>query len=124
MTDYEILKFLGLDIRDQSIIFYDEDLNEHILEYNEIIDISIEQAYIPFEKKIGFWLEKLFLQRRYLGIFNSKPINEDYRNIYELEIELTNYRVLSRKVRNADIYECKEFISEINELINSQIMNS
>ncbi|TLX77025.1 hypothetical protein E9993_04905 [Labilibacter sediminis] len=117
MTDYDILKYLGLDISDQKVIFYDDKSNNYILELNEIKDISLDNAYIPLEKKLGFWFEKLFVQRSFMGILDSKTYNDDYRNIYDLEIELIDNRVLSRKVIDADITECKEFISEISKLI-------
>ena len=117
MNDYDILKYLGLEIRDEAVVFYDDDSNEHILQFNEIKDISFDNACLPVEKKLGFWLEKLFVVRNFIGLVNTNTLNEDYRHIYELEIELVNNRVLSRKVRGAYIYDCKEFISEINKLI-------
>ena len=117
MDDYDILKYLGLEIRDQAVIFYDNDSLEHILEFSEIKDISLDNASMPIENKLGFWIEKLFVQRRFGGFLSSRTYNEDYRNVYELEIELIDNRVLSKKVRDANISECNEFIAEINKLI-------
>ena len=117
MDDNDILKYLGLEIRDQAVIFFDDDSLEHILEFSEIKDISLENASMPIENKLGFWIEKLFVIRRFNGFLSSETYNEDYRNVYELEIELIDNRVLSRKVRDANIFECKEFIAEINSLI-------
>ena len=117
MNDYEILKHLGLEIRDQSVDFYDDDSIEHILKINEIKDISFEKAFIPIQNKLGFWIEKLFVQRGFWGFFNPQTYNEDYRKIYELEIELNDHRVLSRKVKNPDVFECQEVIEGINKLI-------
>ncbi len=118
MTDYDILKYLGLDIRDDRIIFYDDYSNEYIFSFDEIEDITLDNAYIPIEKKLKFWFEKVCVQQSFMGILNSKTETEDYRNIYELEIELTDNHVFSRKVINADINECKEFIKDISKLIS------
>ncbi|MCG8583026.1 MAG: hypothetical protein MI866_24120 [Bacteroidales bacterium] len=116
MTDYDILKYLGLEIKDGGLVFYDDDSNEYNLEFSEIKDITLESAYIPLERKLAFWMEKLLVKRSFMGILDNRSYNEDYRTVYELEIELTGHRVLSRKVRDADIVECKEVISEINRL--------
>ncbi len=119
MTDYDILQYLGLEIRDDKVIFYDDCSNENIFGLGEIKDVLLENAYTTVSKKIIFWFEKIFVQRRFMGVLDSKTYTEDYRKVYELEIELSDGRVLSRKVRNADIMECKEFIDELVGLSTS-----
>jgi len=119
LDDYEILKYLGLEIRDEHLIFFDDDSEEHVLEFSAIKSISIEQAFAPIETKVGFWFNKLFVQRKINGILVSDSDQEDYRDLYELEIELTDHRVLSRKVKDGDLVEIREFLAEINKLITS-----
>ncbi len=122
MDDYEILKYLGLEVRDQHIVFYDEEEEEYLLDFSSIKEISIEKAFTPIEKKVGFWA-KLYID---FGLKNSGFVNRDHKSVkaywhdYEIEIELTDHRVLSRKVRDINLYEVKAFIEEINNLINAQ----
>ena len=118
MNDYDILKNLGLAIEDNTLIFYDDDSAEHVIEFNTISDITFEKAYITSDRKLGFWLEKLFIVRSSFGIVKTGTFNEDYRNNYELEIELDDGRVLSRKVKDVNVNECEQFISELNQLIS------
>nr|WP_319400536.1 hypothetical protein [uncultured Carboxylicivirga sp.] len=117
MNDYEILKFLGLEIKEQHLIFYDDDSNENIIEFNDIDEIWIEEASEPIENKVRFWLEKIFVIRSIGSIIDTKTNTPDYRNIYELEIQLTDKRVLSRKIQDANIFECQELIKELNKAI-------
>nr|WP_321454248.1 hypothetical protein [uncultured Carboxylicivirga sp.] len=119
MNDYEILKFLGLEIKEQHLIFYDDDSNENFIEFNDIDEIWIEEASEPIENKVRFWLEKFFVIRSIGGIVDTKSNTPDYRNIYELEIQLTDKRVLSRKIQDANIFECQELIKELNKALNS-----
>ncbi|RKD89855.1 hypothetical protein [Mangrovibacterium diazotrophicum] len=119
LDDYDILKYLGLEIRDEHIIFFDDDSEEHVLEFSTIKSISFDKAYAPVETKVGFWFNKLFAQREVNGFVVPSTEMEDYRDIYELEIELTDHRVLSRKVKDGDIGEIREFLAEINKLITN-----
>ena len=119
IDDYEILKNLGLELQDQSIIFYDDESKEHLIKLTEIKEITIEKAFTPIENKVGFWIDKLFVIRRTFGIPTFKTDMEDYRDIYELEIELKNNLVLSRKVKGLEFNDIEEFILEINNIINA-----
>lgn len=125
MNDYEILKYLGLEIRNQNVIFYDDESEEHVFDFSSIKDISIEEAYAPIDKKLSYWINKLFVIRKFSGVIETKTDMEDYRDIYELEIELDNNQVISRKVKYANINELKEFVAEINRTIsNSYSLNA
>ena len=119
IDDYEILKYLGLELKDHSIVFYDNESEEHLIELAEIKEITIEKAFSPIENKVGFWFDKLFITRRTLGVLDFKTNMEDYRDIYELEIELKNNQVLSRKVKGIELYEIEEFLYMINKKINA-----
>lgn len=121
LNDYEILKYLGLELQDQSIVFYDDDSEEHLIKLIDIKEVTIEKAFAPIEKKTGFWFEKLFVFRHKFGISDSKTYMEDYRNNYELEIELKNNQVLSRKVNGIELYEIEEFLESFNEIIKNAL---
>lgn len=119
IDDYEILKYLGLELQDQSIVFYDNESEEHLIKLTEIKEITIEKAFTPIENKLGFWINKLFIFRHTFGVRDSKTDMEDYRDIYELEIELKNNQVLSRKVEGIELHKIEEFSHNINEIINA-----
>ena len=119
LDDNEILRYLGLELKGQSIIFYDNESEEHLLKLTEIKEISLEKAFIPVQNKVGYWFNKLFLTSHTLGVRDTKTYLEDYRDIYELEIELKNNLVLSRKVKGINLYEIEEFLLKINEIIRA-----
>lgn len=121
LSDYEILKYLGLELQDQSIVFYEDELEEHLIKLTDIKEITIEEAFIPIENKVGFWINKLFLVQQKFGIPDFKANMEDYQDIYELEIELKDNRVLSRKVKGIELYKIEEFLNKFNELIKNAL---
>lgn len=121
LNDYEILKYLGLELQDQSIVFYDDESEEHLIKLIDINEITIEEAFAPIEKRVGFWIDKLFVFRQKFGVPDSKTYMEDYRAIYELEIELKNNRVLSRKVKGIELNEIEEFLDNFSEIIKNAL---
>ena len=119
MDDYNILKYLGIELKDDSIIFYDDEPNEHLLKYNEIKEISIDKAYTTIANKLRFWIGKQVVISHKFGFPDSKNNTEDYRDNYELEIELNDHRVLSRKVSGIQLYEVEAFLNELNSKIKA-----
>lgn len=120
MDDQEILDYLGLEIEDQSINFYDSDMNMHRLNFSEIKEITIERAYTPIEKKLSFWLSIFIVRRNLWGVPISNSNAKSYSDEYVLEIELNNGQVLSRNTKNIPLYKVEVFITEINSILNAQ----
>jgi len=83
MKDYDVLKFLGLEIKDKTVIFYDDESDEHIIEFSEIKEISLDLAGVSVDKKFKFWFEKLFVVKSFGGILDTKTNSDDYRKNYE-----------------------------------------
>jgi hypothetical protein len=116
LNDYQILKDLGMVIEGQKLIFFDDDEQEYVFDFSDISRISYEQTYTPFYVKLSYWIHKIFVSITIAGMPSSKSYLEDFSQIYNLDIEMTNKQVISRTVKGIFPVELEELLMELNKL--------
>ncbi len=119
--EVQILKNLGLEIKDDYLDFYDDDENLHQIKFKDIHEISLQKEYTPISKKLSYWLERSFITIKINEVIQPTNLNKDYNQNYELEIDLKSGELLSRKIinlDNLDITEAQDFIENLNSYIN------
>lgn len=116
MSDIEILQQLGLAIEEQQIIFYDNYTQEHKIDFDSLKEVTIEKAYTPIYSRLSYWFSFLAVVKNPFSVRRLFNV-EDYRENYELELELNDGKVLSRIVKDINLHEVESFLDQINKAL-------
>lgn len=107
----------GLKLHSESLEFEDGESTVHEFKFKEINEVSVFKPHIQLVDKLLFWLAKLTVRRTVLGVVQPKVHLDDYREKFELEIELRDGRYFNRRIGKFEFLMLEEWVADFNAVI-------